>query len=360
MEEFMSEKWVDFSAVKSAVQIEQVLEHYGITWLRKSGDNLAGRCPIHSGEEGSKSFSVNLAKNVYQCFSTDCKSKGNVLDLTAAMEKCSVRDAALKLADWFKIEAATEKPKGRGDTKERKEKLAAGKKEAPAPAARNEPKPAAESAPGEIEGKEGEQGINKPLGFPGLKNLDPAHPYLLERGIERETAEYFGVGYCSKGLMKGRIAIPIHSPAGELVAYCGRWPGDSGWPEGEKKYKLPGGGFKKSWELWNIHRVLKDGFKTVIVCEGYFDAMRVHQAGFPFVVALMGSSMSEAQEKLLVDNFQHAILVLDSDEAGKKGTENIALRLARKLYVRIVDLPDGVQVDKLSEDEIQDILGELP
>ena len=47
---------------------------------------------------------MNLTKNAFHCFS--CKAKGNVLDLVAAMEKCSVRDAAMKLHEWFSVISA--------------------------------------------------------------------------------------------------------------------------------------------------------------------------------------------------------------------------------------------------------------
>ena len=98
--------------------------------------------------------------------------------------------------------------------------------------------------------------------------------------------------------MAGRIAIPIHNEQGELVAYAGRWPGEP--PDGEGKYKLPAG-FHKSLVVYNLHRA-KDHAKEqgLIVVEGFFDCMRLHQAGIPNVVALMGSSLSEEQEALLV------------------------------------------------------------
>src|SRR6202035_1174549 len=95
---FMQDYWVDFKAVKAAVNFPSVLNHYQINWLREKGDELKGRCPIHQGE-GQSSFHVNLSKNAFHCFS--CKAHGNVLDFVAAMEKCSVRDAAIKLAEWF-------------------------------------------------------------------------------------------------------------------------------------------------------------------------------------------------------------------------------------------------------------------
>jgi DNA primase len=92
--------------------------------------------------------------------------------------------------------------------------------------------------------------VNVPLKF-ALKYLDLAHPYLVERGLTQGTIADFGLGYCQKGIMAGRIAIPIHNEHGELVAYAGRVPGDP--PEGEGKYKFPMG-FHKSSVVYNLHR----------------------------------------------------------------------------------------------------------
>lgn len=99
----MSKDWVDFNEVKKAVTMLMVLDHYNIKGLNKVGEDLRGPCPIHKGGPKTKHLSVNLAKNAFKCFSSNCPARGNVLDFVAAMERCSVRDAALKLQEWFKI-----------------------------------------------------------------------------------------------------------------------------------------------------------------------------------------------------------------------------------------------------------------
>jgi DNA primase len=71
-----------------------------------------------------------------------------------------------------------------------------------------------------------ESGSNPPLTF-SLGSLDSQHPYLLERGLTYETIHTFGVGYSSRGWLNGWIAIPIHNATGKLVAYAGRWPGET-------------------------------------------------------------------------------------------------------------------------------------
>ena len=69
--------------------------------------------------------------------------------------------------------------------------------------------------------------------------------------------------------------------------------------------------------------------------------MKVHQAGFPCVVGLMSSSLSEEQEKLLAEYFREAALSLDGDEAGRAATPGIAVHLALRMFVRAVDLSTG-------------------
>ena len=92
----MEAAWVDFAQVKAVVSLRRVLEDHGI-WegLRRSGkDHYRGLCPIHQGE-GRDAFHGDLRKNIFHCFS--CGAGGNVLDLVAQLEQCSLREAALQL-----------------------------------------------------------------------------------------------------------------------------------------------------------------------------------------------------------------------------------------------------------------------
>jgi DNA primase len=105
----METEWVDFRIIKAAVTMQMVLDRYGIL-LKKSGHELRGKCPIHRGSN-NKHFTANVSKNVFKCFFAQCDAHGNVLDFVAAMEQCSVRDAAVKLRDWFRVGDTTEQSK---------------------------------------------------------------------------------------------------------------------------------------------------------------------------------------------------------------------------------------------------------
>jgi DNA primase len=94
---------------------------------------------------------------------------------------------------------------------------------------------------------------------------------------------------------------------------------------------------------------------VVIIVEGFFDCLKVWQSGSLNVVALMGSTLSEHQEKLLRP-FKSIILFLDGDEAGREAAQAIAGRLVHSHFVNVISLPEGKQPDRLSSEEIRKLL----
>jgi DNA primase len=307
-----SHHWVNYRAVKAAVGIGQVLAAWRIPRLRPSGPGqYRGPCPLHGGH-GVDAFHVNLRRHVFHCFA--CQAGGNVLDLVAALERCTVHQAACRLQEQFGVPA----------------RLA----------------PATVVTPAEKLVTE-RSTCNSPCA--ALPGLDFEHPYLHQRGFDDAVAAHFGIGYWSgAGWLRGRIAIPVHNPAGKLVAYCGRAvPGLPG-----PRYRFPAG-FAKSLELFNLHRAAATDSDDVIVVEGFFDCLRIHQAGYPTVVALMGSAMSRAQEQLLVQRFSRVTFMLDGDAAGRAAAPALVTRLRPRCAVREVILPPGCQPDGLSAGEIK-------
>ena len=330
----MATRWIDFSALKRQVSIKDVLARYGLLdgLQEKKPGRLVGPCPIHGGKNGT-SFNVDLDKNVFHCFS-QCGG-GNVLDLVMKLERTdSIRTAGEKLADWFGLKFERSRRAGGSKTPQM----------APAPPA---PTPSPPASTGIVTPS------NPPLERP-LRDLNPDHPYLVARGLTIPTIREFGIGYCTRGLMRGRIAIPIHDEEGRLVAYAGRAV-EQTFAEKAGKYRLPDG-FKKSLVLFNLHRVITRGVGVGIVVEGFVDVFRLHQAGFPNVVALMGSTLSEAQEHLLLAHFDRLALMFDGDEAGAKCLREFYARLRRRAYLREIHLEAGEQPDSLSDDRIRELL----
>src|SRR4029077_7111577 len=130
-------------------------------------------------------------------------------------------------------------------------------------------------------------------------------------------------------------------------------------PEGTPKYKLPQG-FRKSQELFNIDRAAKESGPIYIV-EGFFGCMNLHQHGCRRVVALMGSTMSAAQEELIKKHTNRAsqvIVTLDEDEAGRAGREDIAVRLSKFVFVTVHTFEkQDMQPEHLSAEEVAELIG---
>ena len=314
---------VDFQQLKGCISIEQVLSHYGLRLKPAGSGNLRGPCPLptHTSRSSTDSFSVQLVRNVWSCHSASCRAArqgrvgGNVLDLVAALERCSLRQAGMHLQNWFGTS-------GSGCL---------------VPAHHTS---AALALP-----------TNPPLRF-RLHNIDCEHPYLTQRGISPATAHLFGVGlYRGPGFLAGRLVIPIHDPGGQLIAYAGR-----SLTAEPPKYRFPAG-FRKSQALFNFHRAIHAGENRAILVEGFFDAIQLHQAGHRNVVALMGSTFSRRQSHLLTRHFQSLILLLDGDAAGRRAANQIAQSLQSQMPIRRIDLPDGRQPDQLSPVEIHALLG---
>ena len=85
--------FVGFDALKRAVSMAQVLDHYGLTdRLHRSGDSLSGPCPIHAGHNKTQ-FRVSLSKNCWICFG-DCNGGGSIIDFVSRKEGVGIREAA--------------------------------------------------------------------------------------------------------------------------------------------------------------------------------------------------------------------------------------------------------------------------
>ena len=149
----------------------------------------------------------------------------------------------------------------------------------------------------------------------GNKN---ARDYLESRGINEDSMKHFRLGYSPSMNM---VITPVHSPDGTPIGLVGR--------------SIEGKSFKnstnlpKSKTLFNVHRAKKIGSHVIIV-ESNFDAIRIHQAGFPNVVAVLGGVLSTEQHKLLNRYFNKITVMTDADLAGRELGLSIANRLRNK------------------------------
>jgi DNA primase len=336
-------KYVDFKALKNAISMLQIIDHYGLTeTFKRTGDSLSGPCPLHNGENSSQ-FRVSVSKNCWNCFG-QCKRGGNVLDFVARKDGVSIREAAMRISDWFNL--TFDAPNGHSTQSGFKRD------------AKNVPAKDADSKPETKNEAKEEAGPNRVLGFE-LQNLDPTHDYLAERGLSNETIAEFGLGFCTKGSMAGRVVIPIHNPDGDIVAYAGRWPGVP--PKETPKYKLPAG-FRKSQELFNLHRATQASPQDpLVIVEGFFDCIKLWEHGLKRVVALMGSTLSSEQEELIrknTDFWTRVLVMLDEDEAGRLSRDQIVMRLAKFRFVsKYIFDAEGDQPETLNAKEVTALIG---
>ncbi|HEX5399054.1 MAG TPA: CHC2 zinc finger domain-containing protein [Verrucomicrobiae bacterium] len=334
----MNKNWIDFKELRSKLDFERVLQHYGVEVKRK-GNQHHGFCPLpnHQGKKNSPSFSANLERGIFQCFG--CSGKGNVLEFAALMEKADPKDGnalhriAAELQRQFcpELGDATETPKTPA------KKLEQPKSNLPVV-------------------------VNPPLGFT-LKDLDAGHPYLLGRGFTPETIERFGLGFCSRGLLKDRVAIPLHDGSGTLVGYAGRVVDDKLITKDNPRYRFPGDReregklieFRKSLLLYNGFRI-QGPVDDLIVVESFTSVWWLVQNGLPNVVGTMGSDCSEEQAELIVSLVKpdgHVWMLTDGDPAGDRHARSQFIRVALHRFVRWVRMNEGKQPTHLSVEQLK-------
>ncbi len=164
------------------------------------------------------------------------------------------------------------------------------------------------------------------------------HNYLIERGVTREVAEQYEVGYVKqRSVMAGRIAFKIYDQKDNHLGYIGYKVEDGTWffPKG---FKRP---------LYNAHNIKSNEF--VIVTTDPFDTLRIISMGINEVVCLLANSMTREQEEEL-KRFKKILLL-------HKEPQNIVSRLCDSSFIKAPSLSKPVK--EMSEQELIDILKPL-
>jgi DNA primase len=203
--------FVDFQELKAKVTIVQVLDMLGIKHLKPHGEIMRGQCPVCQ-VGGDRGFVVTSAKNSFYCFSE--KKGGDIIELAARVLRIQHKEAAQRIAAHFEIGGMTKAAEPKTET---------------APTA---PEPRA-------------SGFD-PKAYQA--SLEPAHPALKAYGIPEQTIRDFDGGYCSRGLNRGRLVLPIHDEAGTILAFMGLAL------KGEQPDILYPKGFEPP-NFFNLHRV---------------------------------------------------------------------------------------------------------
>jgi DNA primase len=266
--------------------IKAIIKGLGLDVTGETGNDYLCYCPFHSNRHTS-SFSVSKEYGKFICFNPSCGEAGTLLDLIKRVLSKNDYEA-------LRFIAAKETESLNNFDEVMKDMF--------------EDKPVFEEFPQDTLNRLSSDLISESEG----------QEYFKSRGIQMEAMLHFNLGY-SKNM--GMVTVPVHSPDGVAIGIVGR--------------SIQGKSFKnstnlpKSKTLFNVHRAKKIG-DHVIVVESSFDAIRIHQAGFPNVVATLGGFLSPDQNHLLNRYFNHIIIMTDNDKAGRDLGYSIASKLRNK------------------------------
>lgn len=298
--------------IKQMIRLEDVVERYfPLRRNGSSGKTLIGLCPFH--DDRHPSLHINVKEQYYKCFA--CGEGGDVFKFVQMMEGCDFRTALLKLAGWYGLSDAS-----RDDYQPVKY---------PPVRPKQQPAPVEPVSQLHIDALFRNHRIV----------LDLLKEYIPENEILCETYQIFEVGVataflpCDYNYLCNRIVFPIRNERGELVAFAGRYQGET---EGTNIRKYMNSStspvYHKSEILYGLYQAQEaircHGF--VYITEGYKDVLAMHAAGFKNTVALCGTALTEQHVALLSRYTRSVIVMLDADNAGQTNGIKSARLLASK------------------------------
>lgn len=281
-------EWSSSREVYTAQQVEDVLKHIGVEVLEETDNDILSLCPYH-GNSDTPAFSTSKRYGYSLCFNPACGvgSQGDRLTLERLVREVGGLDhVAAKRLIFLR---------GRNSTfAERFDSI------------EKEPEEMQEFSSVAIQKMR-----DRFWATPEAKS------YMKGRGFQKETMEYFNIGFALASTGYGvsvyrahdMVMVPAYDVKNRPVGLVGRTiVGKEFKNYGPGK---GGKGFHKSQTMWNIQNAKKHD--VVIVVESTFDAMRVHQAGYPNVVALLGGSLSEIQIQMFKRYFKTVIIMTDNE-----------------------------------------------
>lgn len=268
----------------SPSHMRAIVRQLGLQVVSETSNDFLCLCPFH-GNRHTPSFSVSHQKGLYLCFNPSCEARGTIVELVKNLTKRNEFEALR-----FIMSAQQE-------------------------AANNFEDELSEILDDKPEFTDFDQNVLDRL----HDQMDErGRAYLNGRGINDESIEHFKLGYSASQDM---VIVPVHSPDGIPVGLVGR--------SVEGKSFKNSTGLPRNKTMFNIHRARRTS-STVIVVESSFDAIRVHQAGYPNVIATLGGSMSKINLENINRNFTKVIVMTDADQAGRELGKTIANTLKTK------------------------------
>lgn len=329
--------------IRNANDIVDVIQTY--VPLKHVGSNWRGVCPFHN--DTRPSMYVSQPKQIFKCFA--CGKAGNVFTFVQDYEKLSFIEAVKKLALRVGI-SVPEHERSKVVSTRRQQLLQVYK------------------SAGEFFSaclfEHGENALayltDRKFSPQTAKDLQLGYAmpsnrallnYLLKEGYGVDLLKLSGLFGDYAGALtdffRDRLMFPIHNNTGEVIAFGGRIleakdntgkyvnsPGTELYTKGKELYGL----FKTKYNI------SKQDYS--LVCEGYFDFLRLYEHGFQNSVASLGTALTEEQVLLLNRFSRNTVLLYDGDAAGiKAAIRGGLLCLSRGMRVRVVNLPQGEDPD---------------
>jgi DNA primase len=342
-----SDDWIE--RVRAASDIVELVGQ--TVALKRVGRNWVGLCPFH--KEKRPSFSVNAERQFYHCFG--CKAGGDVFRFVQDQEKVGFLEAAELLSRRAGIPVPDLKGGAPGEKGARARLLEALETAATAYEQwLGDPEQGA-AARGYLE----RRGITREMQREFRLGLAPPGWESLTRRLGARVPDevLVGAGLAARretergGLydrFRNRLIVPLVIPGGAVVGFGARALAEEDNP---KYLNSPETAvYHKSAFLFGLDQARRhvepDG--EVIVVEGYFDTIALHQAGLRHTVATSGTALTSEQARLLKRVAARVALTYDGDAAGREAMmRSLSVLMAEGLDVVIVDLPQGEDPDTL-------------
>jgi DNA primase len=349
---FLSEEKV--SEIRDRSSILEVVSDY-IT-LKKAGKNHRGLCPFHS--EKTPSFMVNEEKQIFHCFG--CGEGGDAFTFLMKVGHFSFPQAVEELAKRYGVKL----PSRELSTTQKKEMA---RREALFQINQIASEYFHDLLTKRREGEEGrrylsQRGISQEviaehrLGY-STDRWDGLVRYLQEKKVSLEMAWELGLIFPKKKVgdstlregwydaFRGRILFPIFDLHQRIVGFGGRVI-----REGQPKYlNSPESSiYHKGEILYGLHVAKRYATEKdcVIIVEGYFDLLTLHQYGLKHSVATLGTALTTQHIRTLKRYTKNLITLFDADQAGIQATlRSLPLFLEEEVVGKTIALPKGEDPD---------------
>jgi len=208
------------------------------------------------------------------------------------------------------------------------------------------------------------------------KRLEIPSELYIQKGFDRQILDDYDVGLCKLPgkEMSNRVVFPVYDEENRLVGCVGRSifnPCSScGYYHGETECPSKNVGFSEytKWRnssnfntgrnFFNFFHAkpFVDKLSSVIIVEGQTDVLKLEMAGIHNSFGIFGDDLTDDQQILLEGSGALSIVIaLDSDEAGKKGQENIIKKLNKYYRLFPIELKSH-DIGDMSVEEIKDTL----